>query len=294
MVGGAENSPLKCPRTPNSVDRSETFSTHITELYGSGHDRQYLDSGILKQPRRHKITSDLGENSNLGRTTTHLDIVLTHTRKSECSSGQSKPSRSSDSFGVVPSFTGVPSNLSNLDNASGGFVCAGKQCSTPHIHITNSTTNSMESGCSNPQLGRSDSICISSNLSSKSLPKQSWDRGRDLDPDSTMLAQPGMVCRHSEPVHIGTITSASNSSSTAPDILQVSPSKSNSPVASRMATLKRQIQKEVSSRIAQPHRDSTSSIYDSKWSTFVDWCNTQSINPISPSTPEIADFLLFL
>ena len=302
VVRGAENSPHKCPRTPNSVDRSETFSTQVTELYGSGHDRQYLDSGLLKQPRRHKITSDVStsrENSNLGRTTTHLDIVSTHTRTSECSSGQSKPSRSSDSFGMVPSFTSVPSDLSNLDEASGGFVCAGKQCSTPHIHVTNSTTISMESGCSNPQLGRSDSLCISPNLSSKSLPKQSLDRGRDLDPDSTMLAQPGMVCRHSQPVHIGTITSASNSSSTAPDILQVSPSKSNSPVASRMATLKRQIQKrgfseEVSSRIAQPHRDSTSSIYDSKWSIFVDWCNTRSINPINPSTPEIADFLLFL
>ena len=74
----------------------------------------------FNNPRRHKITSDMStsrENSNLGRTTTHLDIVSTNTTTSECSSGQSKPSRSSDSFRMVPSFTSVPSNLSNLDNA---------------------------------------------------------------------------------------------------------------------------------------------------------------------------------
>ena len=89
-------------------------------------------SGILKQPMRHTITTDVStirENSNLSRATPHLNIVSPHSRTSDCSSKQSKPSWSNDSIGVVPSAT-----------------CFHRICETWIIHHVEFTANNRRSG----------------------------------------------------------------------------------------------------------------------------------------------------
>ena len=52
--------------------------------------------------------------------------------------------------------------------------------------------------------------------------------------------------------------------------------------------------KDVSSRRAQPHRDSTSSVYDTSDQPSSIGAIHKRINPISPSVREIAECLLFL
>ena len=92
------------------------------------------------------------------------------------------------------------------------------------------------------------------------------------------------------------------------DILQLSPSVSDSTVFSRLAALYDKPKEicfleDVSSRRSQPHRDSTSSVYDtSDQPSVYDTSDQPSsigaihkrFNPISPSVRGLAECLLFL
>ena len=50
----------------------------------------------------------------------------------------------------------------------------------------------------------------------------------------------------------------------------------------------------VASRIEAPQRSSTRTVYEAKWSVFVRWCESSQVDFRSPSTTQIADFLLYL
>ena len=51
---------------------------------------------------------------------------------------------------------------------------------------------------------------------------------------------------------------------------------------------------DVASRVSRPQRESTLTIYESKWRIFTDWCNIQHINPLSASENVVSEFLLYL
>jgi hypothetical protein len=51
---------------------------------------------------------------------------------------------------------------------------------------------------------------------------------------------------------------------------------------------------ETASCISQPQKPSTLAIYESKWRKFTVWCSQREIDPITPSVPQVADFLLSL
>jgi hypothetical protein len=46
--------------------------------------------------------------------------------------------------------------------------------------------------------------------------------------------------------------------------------------------------------ISQPQRQSTLAIYESKWKRFTSWCKQWKIDPLTPTVPQVADFLLQL
>ena len=50
----------------------------------------------------------------------------------------------------------------------------------------------------------------------------------------------------------------------------------------------------MASRIEAPHRSSTRTVYEAKWSVFVRWCEASQVDFRSPSVKQIADFLLHL
>ena len=51
---------------------------------------------------------------------------------------------------------------------------------------------------------------------------------------------------------------------------------------------------EVATRIEVPQRRSTRSVYESKWTIFVRWCDKNKVDFRSPSIKQIAEFLLYL
>ena len=95
------------------------------------------------------------------------------------------------------------------------------------------------------------------------------------------------------------ITTTSNFASAIADILQLSPSVSDSPVFSRMAALYDKPKEicfleDVSSRRAQPHRDSTSSVHDTSDQPSSIGAIHKRFNPISPSVRGLAECLFLL
>lgn len=110
------------------------------------------------------------------------------------------------------------------------------------------------------------------------------------------LAKPDLV--HSSASSVGRSSSQSADlphSSQADRIKPVPPQSGDAP-SSRLASLRTSLEgkgysSDVARRISTAHKDSTSAIYDSRWKIYCSWCDDQGIDPLSASTPDIADFL---
>ena len=72
--------------------------------------------------------------------------------------------------------------------------------------------------------------------------------------------------------------------------------KSKSPcMAPRASAIKEQgFSEAVAARIEAPHRGSTRSVYETKWTIFTKWCLTHQVDFWAPSVKSVADFLMFL
>ena len=149
-------------------------------------------------------------------------------------------------------------------------------------------------------MGRSPSIRLPTIHASQGSPEQSHEiqepRG---NPHSSRLAFPGVVPGPTQPScrRLGGPPSQERSAQTVPfpPVLQKPPRL----VPSRLASVQRLIKdKGFSSRVAakasKAHRKSTRSNYQSKWTTYRDWCHKNGHTCSSSDTKRIADFLLFL
>ncbi|VDI48589.1 Hypothetical predicted protein [Mytilus galloprovincialis] len=96
--------------------------------------------------------------------------------------------------------------------------------------------------------------------------------------------------------------SSSSTSETRPSVSnqgQGSLSKSRKTSSTRLASLRVSLRKRGFSEGATKHltksvRDSTSIVYDAKWSIFSDWCSEREIDPFQVTVQQLADFLVFL
>ena len=84
----------------------------------------------------------------------------THPRLAECDSRQAIQTRSNHSNRMVPSSRGLPSHLFLVAPAPSGPVCHQVQQQTSTVCFTSSRPPSMGSGCTQPVLGGSGSICL--------------------------------------------------------------------------------------------------------------------------------------
>ena len=46
--------------------------------------------------------------------------------------------------------------------------------------------------------------------------------------------------------------------------------------------------------MADSFKESTIKQYESRWKLFVSWCETNNVSYLTPTTPQVADFLVYL
>ena len=210
-----------------------------------------------------------------------------------------KSPQSGDRVGMDPSSGGSRSPGPQM--ASGDrSVCNLPDREASSVFLTGLRSAGSGNGCSSPALGRSPSLCLSSDRHHKESSCQT-EVLEELRVDShrSVLASEGMVPRPS-----GTVIRRSHhtvrskrSTKTAP--LPPLPSKSAYASADCIATIKRFARQAgfssaVAGQLIFCRRLSTHLNYQARWGTYRKWCRDFGHRSSSPSIAKIAEFLTYM
>ena len=288
--------------TSCSMVGNESIPTTNMQQNCSDNVRQHNNSSIHKKRGGDKVEGNVRsdtEATTLVRRAQCDNGPKTHSGTHECIGRSIEPKGTSSKNRMELESCNVQQNMPNIGQTTDRSVCHETKHKITNLHIADTRPTSMESRCSYPVVEQSGCLCISTNHTDTSMPEQGKIRERRSDSDCTKLAKPGMVYRHIGPSgpKANQTTALKNTSET--NILtQVSPEPGNVRLTRVEAiceqTQKRGFSEAVSKRIATPHRNSTSKLYESKWNVFKDWCKQRKIDPLNPTVPDIADFLLHL
>ena len=204
------------------------------------------------------------------------------------------------SNGMVPSPRGFPSYMLPVARATSGPVCYQIQQQTTTVCVTGSGSPGMGSGCTQPVMGRSGTLCLptSSHLRQSGGEITGLPLQQDHS-DCTRVAQHALVLGSSGNVQSDPTVSAqpaqSGVSTIQPDPAQESVKPEPTCLAPRATAIKEQgFSEAVAARIEAPQRGSTRFVYEAKWTIFTKWCLSNQVDFRAPPLKAIADFLLHL
>ena len=270
-----------------------------------------VGSTVLRQHHHSRLSSSFGRNvlfhserhskgdTPLGGESPCPSPAAIHHGLVQCHSGRSQSPQSGDRVGMDPSSGGSRSTGPQM--ASGDrSVCDLPDREASGVFLTGLRSAGSGNGCSSPALGRSPSLCFSSDRHHKESSCQT-EVLEELRVDShrSVLASEGMV-----PGPSGTVIRRSHhtvkskrSTKTAP--LPPLPSKSAYASADCLATIKRFARQAgfsstVAGQLVFCRRLSTRLNYQARWGTYRKWCREFGHRSSSPSIAKIAEFFTYM
>ena len=270
-----------------------------------------VGSSVLRQHHHSSLPSSFGRDvlchskphstgdSPLGGESPHSSSAPVHHGVIQCHRGRSESPQSGDRVRMDPSPGSSRSagpQMASSDRSLRDFT----DSKASSVLLSSLRSAGSGDGCPSPVLGRSPSLCLSSDRHHKEGASQTevLEELR-VDSHSSVLASEGLVPRSS-----GTIIRCSRhtvrskrSSKTAP--LPPVPPKPAYASADCMATIKRfAIQAGFSPAVAGQlifcRRLSTRLNYQARWGTYRKWCKDSRHRSSSPSIAKIADFLTYM
>ena len=223
-----------------------------------------------------------------------------HPRSAERDSRQAIQTWPDHSNGMVPSPRGFPTYMLPVAPATSGPVCHQIQQQIATVCVTGSRSQGMGSGCTQPIMGRSGSLCLptSSHLGQSGGEVTGLPLQQDHS-DCTRVAQHALVLGSSGNVQSDPSVSAqpaeSGVSTIQPDPAQEPVKPEPTYLAPGATAIKEQrFSEAVAARIETPQRGSIRSVYEAKWTIFPKWCLSNQVDFRAPPLKAIADFLLHL
>ena len=290
LVSSSEDSLHQPERACSSSVRPEGLRTPVGGPVGST---------VLRQHHHSRLSTSFGRNvlfhserhskgdTPLGGESPGPSPAAIHHGLVQCHSGRSQSPQSGERVGMDPSSGGSRSTGPQM--ASGDrSVCDLPDRDASSVFLTGLRFAGSGNGCSSPALGRSPSLCLSSDRHHKESSCQT-EVLEELRVDShrSVLAAEGMV-----PGPSGTVIRRSHhtvkskrSTKTAP--LPPLPSKSAYASADCMATIKRFARQAgfsstVAGQLVFCRRLSTRLNYQAKWGTYRKWCRDFGHRSSSP------------
>ncbi len=237
--------------------------------------------------------------SGLGGQSRHHPQVHFHPRPIECQSRRSQQEEPDfeDRMVIMPRC--LPSDLPRSGTSVCRSLCDKYERQTSSVLLPGPRSSGGRGGCLSAGLDGSDGLRLSTYGRHQADPQQASCRGSRASPGGSILAEPRMVSRPSGSAGGLAAKSSSEQEVVKTTALPQVSSKPRNVAPARLEIVSRHLQEagfseRASDTIARHHRASTSSIYDSKWRLFCDWCDRGEIDPITASVPIVADFLLYL
>ena len=218
-----------------------------------------------------------------------------HPRPAERDSRQAIQTGPDHSNRVVTSSRSVQNYMLPIAPATSGPVCHQIQQQTTTVCVTGSGPPGMGSGCTQPVMGKSGSIRLStsSHLGQSGGEVAGLPLQQDYS-DCPRVAQHALVLGSSGNVQSDPTVPAQH---TQLSVSAFQPGPSQEPVKSepRASAIKEQgFSEAVAARIEAPQRGSTRSVYEAKWTIFTKWCFCNQVDLRASPLKAIADFLLHL
>ena len=190
-------------------------------------------------------------------------------------------------------------SVENLVQASNRSIRNKIQQKAGTVHIASSGPRGMGSGCVIDKVGQPSRVRISSPCTNgKSSQKGKGGRGEN-DIDRPSLAVKTMVSRAER--------SNTHRSSQAQDKQKISDSaqirhstqRTGGTKSARMDALRKSLRsrgasKATSDLVTSCHRKGTRSVYAYHWVRWDEWCRCNSVNPVTPTSMDISNFLSYL
>ena len=293
---------LQCQRI-NGYDRGSASFQSFSERQSSDDGfRQHHGSSSCTETRRDSLLDSVQEDHSSIPTSRQLASDTTSKMDARQRPDRSRlieQNESGHGSRMVSAGSGVPEAIFTFSGSQNRYVCDICKQKTSCIHQPLSRPKSSGSGCFFNILGRLDGLCLSSDKANSASITEDSDRQLLHSSDSTSMAGTSMVS-HS-PEYAGRFSEkvAESSEIVVPESRESISLKPSGPISSRLAIVKRSFQEKgfsesVSERATLANRESTRSLYDSRFSKFTEWCESvqRSLGEITIS--EIADYLMYL
>ena len=163
LVTSRKQTAHKLSRLKSSSPGLKRISSPLYQHYSPHSYRQHYSGCLHKQGRRNEVGPPVCftmENSDLVYQKTGYSQSSTHPRPSERDSRQAIQTGPDHSNQMVPQSRNLPSNMSPVAPTHCGPVCHQVQQEATTVCLTGSRPPGMGSGCSQPVMGRTGSVCL--------------------------------------------------------------------------------------------------------------------------------------
>ncbi len=284
------------------LPRSESVSGVPLRLHHCCHVRQHDSSFLPEQAGGdafQELMSEHHMSTRLGRPPSDHHQVHLRTRTPKRQGGCSEQEESSSQAGMVPTSTGLRPDLQDMGDTSRGSLRHQLESQTSSLLLANSGPGGPRCRCHDQQLERDVRLRLPADSASESDDQQASGGQSGCHPSGSGLAQPGVVpgpaipdCRPALGAsNVGQAPQAATSTGL--------PQPTVVPQPSRLEIISRHLQtkgfsQQASEVISAHHRASTSSLYQSKWQLFSNWCDGQQIDPLKVTVPQVAELFLYM
>ena len=295
-------SAFQCERADGHDQRSREFRRKSKKQGSDASFGQPHISFSCAETRGHSLVASVLQDSHfvpLGGEAEHQSQIQMDAGEGFDRSGFPEQNESNHAGGMVSTGCSVQETACILSRDQSRPICDIRKQEASKLCESMSRREGTGSGRLFSMLGRDESVCLSTSQTVNSGSQEIADGPEFCSVDSSSLARPILVSNDSESA------GRFSEETTHPQEIIVTESgegvlyENRGTKSSRLAFIKRSMQEKgfsekVSERASLCNRESTRSIYDSRFSRFVKWCDDRQRSVEDLTIQEIADFFMYL
>ena len=292
----------KLLRDDGNSSSNSTVQGFAQGQVNTGSFRQYYSSGTHQETRWNTVNVPVCPNYSIirivhvPRNSPTSDV---HSREKECDGGPIVQDRPGPAGRVVIGAKCIPGNPKSVPGLTSRPICDTVEPTVGSVCVPIPGRGGMGRRRPVNLMGGVGGLRVSTDDSHTPSSKQTRPVERSAVSDSSDVEGSGMVSDTVEPaggLPEGNPSKPETVKSVRPSGLSLEPggSKSSRVAFGKRLLLEAGFSEKVASRAVRSHRESSRSLYQSRWHRFECWCHRRKVDPYTASVPVIGDFLIYL